>query len=115
MKPFNLEDAKAGKAVCTRDGRDVRILCFDRVEHTGSYSLVGLFKDGGKHETVQVWMEDGTQPVKSLTLFMKSVKHERWGVRVDGEMKPFMFESEKGAATFGYGADGIIVHITWEE
>ena len=29
MKPFNLEEAKAGKPVCTRDGRDVRILCFD--------------------------------------------------------------------------------------
>ena len=29
IKEFNLEQAKAGKAVCTRDGRRVRILCFD--------------------------------------------------------------------------------------
>lgn len=29
MKPFNLEDAKAGKPVCQRDGRPVRILAFD--------------------------------------------------------------------------------------
>lgn len=29
MKPFNLEQAKAGKPVCTRDGREVRIICFD--------------------------------------------------------------------------------------
>lgn len=29
MKPFNLEEAKAGKPVCTRDGRKVNILRFD--------------------------------------------------------------------------------------
>ncbi len=29
MKPFNLEEAKAGKPVCTRNGHDVRILTFD--------------------------------------------------------------------------------------
>lgn len=29
MKPFDLEAAKAGKPVCTRDGRKVRILCYD--------------------------------------------------------------------------------------
>lgn len=30
MKPFNLEEAKAGKPVCNRAGEDVRIVCFDR-------------------------------------------------------------------------------------
>ena len=29
MKPFNFEEAKAGKAVCTRGGNKVRILCTD--------------------------------------------------------------------------------------
>lgn len=29
MKPFNLEEAKAGKPVCTRDGRRVEILSFE--------------------------------------------------------------------------------------
>ena len=29
LKPFDLEAAKAGKPVCTRDGRKVRIVCFD--------------------------------------------------------------------------------------
>ena len=40
IKPFSLEAAKAGKPVCTRDGRKARIICFDRVtnstnEYTG--------------------------------------------------------------------------------
>ena len=30
MKPFNLEEAKAGKPVVTRDGKKARILCLDR-------------------------------------------------------------------------------------
>ena len=30
MKPFNLEEAKAGKPVCTRDGRKVEIISFER-------------------------------------------------------------------------------------
>ena len=30
MKPFNLEEAKAGKPVCTRDGLPARIICFDK-------------------------------------------------------------------------------------
>ena len=29
LKPFSLEAAKAGKPVCTRDGRKARIICFD--------------------------------------------------------------------------------------
>lgn len=31
MKPFNLEEAKAGKPVCNREGNDVRIICFDKM------------------------------------------------------------------------------------
>lgn len=32
IKPFSLEAAKAGKPVCTRDGRKARIICFDLSE-----------------------------------------------------------------------------------
>lgn len=30
MKPFDIEKAKAGHPVCTRDGRKARIICYDR-------------------------------------------------------------------------------------
>ena len=30
LKPFDIQKAKAGKPVCTRDGRKARIICFDR-------------------------------------------------------------------------------------
>ena len=30
LKPFDIQKAKEGKQVCTRDGRKARIICFDR-------------------------------------------------------------------------------------
>lgn len=35
LKEFNLEAAKAGKPVCTRDGRKARIICFDAKRKDG--------------------------------------------------------------------------------
>lgn len=44
MKPFNLEEAKAGKPVCTRDGRRVEIISFDN-PNNGSPILARVFSD----------------------------------------------------------------------
>ena len=45
MKQFDLAAAKAGAAVCTRNGKSVRIICTDRIhEH---YALITLVKMGG--------------------------------------------------------------------
>ena len=30
LKPFDIQKAREGKPVCTRDGRKARIICFDR-------------------------------------------------------------------------------------
>ena len=58
MKPFNLQKAKAGKPVCTRDGRSVRILCFDRMSFV--QPIVALIKDDeDKVETPMVYRENG--------------------------------------------------------
>ena len=43
LKPFSLEAAKAGKPVCTRDGRKARIICFDRKSHSPIIALVETF------------------------------------------------------------------------
>lgn len=39
MKPFDLEAAKNGAPVCTRGGRKVKIICFDR---KGEFPIVAL-------------------------------------------------------------------------
>ena len=42
LKPFDLEVAKAGKLVCTRDGRKARIICFDA---KGTHPIIALVSD----------------------------------------------------------------------
>ena len=42
LKPFDLEQAKAGKPVCTKDGRKARIICFDA---KGTHPIIALVSD----------------------------------------------------------------------
>ena len=55
IKPFSLEAAKAGKPVCTRDGRKARIICFDA---EGNKPLIVLSKIDGK-EVILRYTEKG--------------------------------------------------------
>ena len=56
LKPFDLEAAKAGKPVCTRDGRKARIICFDRESVA---SIVALIMDNNDREEIHSYYEDG--------------------------------------------------------
>lgn len=60
LKPFDLETVKAGKPVCTRDGRKARILCFDRFccDEISTIVACVLSKDG-KDENVIIYSSDG--------------------------------------------------------
>ena len=58
MKPFDIELAKAGYPVCTRDGRPVRILCFDRKSVDG-YSILALVDEGVFTDDGNVWHKIG--------------------------------------------------------
>ena len=48
LKPFDLEAAKAGKPVCTRDGRNARILCYDFKQNEEYPILVAVENKDGK-------------------------------------------------------------------
>jgi hypothetical protein len=61
MKEFNLEEAKEGKPVCTRDGRNARIVCFDL---KGTYPIMALLEsissEGNIVENPAVYYSDGS-------------------------------------------------------
>lgn len=57
MRLFNLEEAKQGEQVITRDGRPVRIICFDR--HKEDYPIVALIEDNDKTERIYEYTELG--------------------------------------------------------
>ena len=77
LKPFNLEEAKAGKPVCTRDGRKARIICFDRIDSTGcNLPIVALIQCEGT-EVLQLYHDDGKRDVKAdIDLMMLSEKRD---------------------------------------
>ena len=43
MKKFSLISAKSGAKVCTKDGKSVRLLAFDR--ESASFPIVGLIEN----------------------------------------------------------------------
>lgn len=75
MKPFNLQQALAGKPVVTRDGRPV-----PRLAHFPELRLVQVFIQG--HPSVISFNEDGSYLTDSVAsehdLFMASEKKTVW-------------------------------------
>ena len=62
LKPFDLQKAREGKPVCTRDGHKARIICFDYNGETGDYPIVALvhYNKGNKcYERVLKYTSDG--------------------------------------------------------
>lgn len=77
LKPFDLEAAKAGKPVCTRDGRKARIICFDA---KCDKPIVALIYDYNK-ETVLQYLENGrffVDQIDKYDLMMLPEKKEGW-------------------------------------
>lgn len=81
MREFDLELAKAGHPVQTRDGKEVRIICWDA--KYGQYPIIALVKnpfDSSEHPdsyTIDghyTHDEDGSE----LDLVMATEKHEGW-------------------------------------
>lgn len=77
LKEFNLEAAKAGKPVCTRDGRKARIICFDA---KCNKPIVALIYDCNK-ETVFQYLESGrffVDQIDKYDLMMLPQNKEGW-------------------------------------
>lgn len=77
LKPFDFEAAKAGKPVCTRDGRKARIICFDTI-NKGNYPIIALLEDKG-YEAIFYYNKDGKCNVGTeRDLMMLPEKKEGW-------------------------------------
>ena len=62
LKPFDIQKAREGKPVSTRDGHKARIICFDYNGETGDYPIVALvhYNKGNKcYERVLKYTSDG--------------------------------------------------------
>ena len=122
LKPFSLEAAKAGKPVCTRDGRKARIICFDG---KGDQPIIALVEAKGNKdaliEKVERYFING-HPVFEVSetnddLMMPPEKKEGWvnvykGGLLDTKSYPTKKESFDKACPKDYVAT---VKIQWEE
>lgn len=59
IQKFDIEKAKSGKAVRTRNGMKVRIICYNR-ENRDKKCIVALIKNKNGNEQVQNYYADGT-------------------------------------------------------
>ena len=128
LKPFDIQKAREGKPVCTRDGRNVRIICFDA---KGDYPIVALI-ESGNIEGVQQYMIDG-HCTKAMSecygdLMMLPEKKEGWvniyksdnGIYYTGaifyEKNDALVNTAEIEITTGIPRDCIdTVKIEWEE
>ena len=80
MREFNLQEAKEGKPVCTRDGRKARILCFDR-KHS-EYPIVALITNLNNKEDYVPYTINGKfvngRSNKPNDLVMAPIKKVGW-------------------------------------
>lgn len=112
MKPFDIELAKAGHPVCTRDGRKVRIVCFDM---KGSKSpIVALVEVDGR-EVILRYNEKGNIYISpcDYDLMMLPEKKEGWAIICESEL----YESEEIALKDAKLFKDYIktIKVEWEE
>lgn len=125
LKPFSLEAAKAGKPVCTRDGRKARIVCFDAKD---TQPIIGLYEkniDGIVREYLCSYHTDGRMYDDQDTgydLMMLTEKKEGWVNvyydridRITFSKHPYPSKEEaiKNVGTMSNRID--TVKIFWEE
>ena len=79
LKPFDLEAARSGKPVCTRDGRKARIICFDRFDREeANKRIVTLVQDDNRESLYCHDLDGKYLPNNNLDLMMLPEKHEGW-------------------------------------
>lgn len=115
LKPFDLQKAKEGKPVCTRDGRKVRIVCFDA---KGCYPIIALTAELDNTEDITKCTEEGISSYhKNDDLMMLPGKKEGWvNVYKDGLLDTKSYPTKKEAFDKASPKDYVdTIKINWSE
>ena len=116
LKPFDIQKAREGKPVCTRDGRKARILCYD-FKKNERYPILAAVENKDGMERALIYSNDGfynNQDCESYNdLMMLPEKKEGW-VNL---YKERCYESKKEAIRhIAPGTDYIgTIKVEWEE
>jgi hypothetical protein len=117
LKPFDIQKAKAGKPVCTRDGRSVRILCFD-AKRRDEKNIIALVPSKGYpgFEDLIAYPDNGIyygEHENDGNLMMMPEKKEGWAkVRKDINL----YDTKEEADRKMIGNDEYVTaKVEWEE
>ena len=114
LKPFDIEAAKVGKTVCTRDRRKVRIICFD-MNSFNNHIIVALITEKNGTESIYSYTSEGkwkeTETENDLMMLLE--KKEGWAkVRKDINL----YDTKEEADRKMIGNDEYITaKVCWEE
>lgn len=125
LKPFDLEAARNGKPVCTRDGRSARIVCFDRKGYN-MFPIVALIMNGDRENDIYTYRPNGTWynsvNESDKDLMMLPEKHEGWINVIKNQDNYYyckgVFDTEEYARNNEANYTGLAVatvKIEWEE
>lgn len=92
MKEFDLEKAKMGYPLCTRDGRGARIICYDR---KGDYPIVALITDEEDEEQAIIYTINGR-----FLFYEKQEHHRDLMLKDDGFDSPLLKSSIEMLGSF---------------
>lgn len=113
LKEFDLNLAKQGKPVCTRDGRKARIICFDRND---LYPIVALIECEDGKEMIGAYSKEGQTEIyeiKGTDLMMLPEKKEGW-IKVKKDVNLYATKEEADRKMIG-NTDYISAKVEWEE
>lgn len=79
--PFDVNKAKAGAKVCTRDGHPARIICYDCEEINKGYINLyrdenGIFCGASIHQTEKAAIDEGQHLSDATQSYVKTLKIE---------------------------------------
>ena len=115
MKPFNLEAAKAGAQVITRDGCKALIVCFDRKTIRGDFPIVTVVETDSGHECAAINKSDGTHGYsREYDLFMAPVKEDRWVNIYENATNAYLYKSEEIANAYATNSRIACIKIEYE-
>lgn len=124
MKPFNLELAKTGHPVCTRNGHKARIISFDKKDEKNKYTIVALVSIEDDFEELRLYANNGAYDLEgetNLDLMMVSENKEGWINIYKSENSETFFTGtiihETKEVAENYGNDRLVqtIKIQWEE
>ena len=121
LKPFDLQKAREGKPVCTRDGHKARIICFDRKDIKPIVALVTFINGTSVIEKAFYYFEDGYHLSKNdnniYDLMMLPEEKEGWvNVYKGGLLDTKSYNTRKEAFDKSCPRDYVdTVKISWYE